>query len=82
MRYRDLPWTRKRIRGLTPKQRWIWRFMLRYQGGNHGLPPTLREIMEATGITSTNGVKDIMGRLLREGKVTQVRQQWIAKGEM
>ena len=82
MKYADLSFTRKRIKGLTPKQRWIWRFMLHYQLGNQGLPPSFSEIMEATGITSPNGVRDIMQRIVKSGKVTQVRQQYVAKGEM
>lgn len=78
MRYADLPYTRKRIKGLTPKQRWIWRFMLRYQADNHGVPPTIREIMEATGIVSENGVSEMVQRIRKQGKVTQVRARYVA----
>lgn len=37
----------------------------------HGYPPTLREIGEAMGITSTNGVTDLLLRLERKGYIVR-----------
>ena len=35
----------------------------------HGYPPTLRELGKATGIASTNGVRDHLVRLERDGYI-------------
>jgi repressor LexA len=43
-----------------------------------GYPPTIREIGEAFGIASTNGVRYYLDRLERAGKIR--RDRWISRG--
>lgn len=51
---------------LNEKARQIFQFIVRC-GRERGFPPTLREIGEEFGITSTNGVRYYLGVLEREG---------------
>ncbi len=51
---------------LNEKARQIFQYIVRC-GRERGFPPTLREIGEAFGITSTNGVRYYLGVLEREG---------------
>lgn len=43
--------------GLTDRQRRVFDFMACFEE-QHGMAPTIREIMEAMGLRSTNGVQD------------------------
>lgn len=52
----------------TERQREIHRYMLAYQS-THGMPPTVREIGEAMGIRSPNGVMCHLKSLERRGMV-------------
>ena len=56
---------------LTKKQEDVYRFLVKKS--NEGIPPTIREICEATGIKSTSTVHDILGFLEREDYI--VREQ-------
>src|SRR4051812_16874194 len=51
---------------LTDRQKQALDFIGRYLG-THGFPPTLREIGEAMGIRSTNGVNDHLKALEKKG---------------
>ena len=46
--------------------------------GEHGRPPTLREIGAAFGIASTNGVRYYLDRLEQAGKIR--RDRWTSRG--
>lgn len=50
----------------TKRQREVHRYMLAYQG-THAMPPTIREIGEAMGIRSPNGVMCHIKALVRHG---------------
>lgn len=67
MRYQDLP---KGMGGvpkhhLTIRQEYIWREMLDFQFVNKR-PPTVREIRNALGVVSTNGVNDHLRALIKK----------------
>lgn len=51
---------------LAPRQRQLLDFISAYQD-QKGLPPTLREIGDAMGIKSTNGVSDHLKALIKKG---------------
>lgn len=50
------------------RRRSIWRFMCEYQAAR-GFPPSIREICDATGITSTSVVNFYLAQLEAAGKV-------------
>jgi repressor LexA len=56
---------------LAPRQRELLDFIAAYQD-QRGIPPTLREIGEALGIKSTNGVSDHLKALIRKGYLERV----------
>lgn len=56
---------------LPPRQRQLLEFVATYQD-QRGIPPTLREIGEALGIRSTNGVSDHIKSLLKKGYLERV----------
>lgn len=51
---------------LTPRQREALDFFISFED-QRGIPPTLREMGEALGIRSTNGVADLLKQLLKKG---------------
>ena len=51
---------------LTPRQREALDFFIAFED-QRGIPPTLREMGEALGIRSTNGVADLLKQLLKKG---------------
>lgn len=53
----------------TDRELEILEFMRGYHR-EHGMPPTLREIGDAMGIRSTNGVRDALLSMARKGLVT------------
>ena len=55
---------------LTARQRQALEFIEHYQS-THGYPPTIREIGNAMGIKSTNGVADHLKALKRKGYLVQ-----------
>lgn len=56
---------------LTPHQRAIWTFIRTYQQ-EHSRPPTVREIAEATGASSTNGIAEVITALEKKGWVRRI----------
>ena len=54
------------MRNLTSRQREVIAFIRRHQA-EHGYAPTIREIGDALGIRSTNGVNDHLKALERKG---------------
>lgn len=56
---------------LAPRQRELLDFVASYSD-QKGIPPTLREIGEALGIKSTNGVSDHLKALVRKGYLEHV----------
>jgi repressor LexA len=59
---------------LTQRQRQILSFIVR-EAETRGFPPTIREIGEQMGITSTNGVNDHLKALARKGYLLRGEQQ-------
>lgn len=51
---------------LTFRQEWIWLWMLDYQA-KHKRSATCREIVEATGVASVQGISDQLKALIRKG---------------
>jgi repressor LexA len=45
----------------------VFSFILKFKAANDGIPPTIREICEACGISSTSVVNNILKRLERRG---------------
>lgn len=62
-----------RLDALTARQREVYDVILR-SVEEHGVPPTVREIGEALGIASTNGVADHLRRLEVKGLVTRAKK--------
>lgn len=56
---------------LAPRQKQLLDFVASYHD-QKGIPPTLREIGEALGIRSTNGVSDHVKALVRKGYLERV----------
>lgn len=63
----------------TARQRQIHEFMCTYQD-EHGAPPTLREIAEHIGATSTNTATDHIRSLARRGMVRRAPGRARARG--
>ncbi len=61
-------------RDLTPRQQNILDFVAEYQG-EHGFPPSIREIGEFFGIRSTNGVSDHLRALEKKGVLSRTEHQ-------
>jgi len=59
---------------LTPRQQNILDFVAEYQG-EHGFPPSIREIGEFFGIRSTNGVSDHLRALEKKGFLNRTEHQ-------
>lgn len=51
---------------LTPRQEWLWDFMLDFQD-RHGYPASRRDMCVATGVASTNAVSGTIAALIRKG---------------
>lgn len=64
---------------LPPRQKQLLDFIATYQD-QKGLPPTLREIGEAMGIRSTNGVSDHLKALLKKGYLERVGDPRTSRG--
>ncbi len=64
-------------RELTPRQREIYDFIRDNITTNH-LPPTIREIGEKFGMSSTNSVRDVLNALQRKGFIK--RRAGISRG--
>ncbi|MFZ5481478.1 MAG: transcriptional repressor LexA [Myxococcota bacterium] len=64
---------------LAPRQRELLDFIASYQD-QKGIPPTLREIGEALGIRSTNGVSDHVKALLKKGYLERVGDARTSRG--
>lgn len=58
---------------LTPRQREVLDFVRRYTA-EHGYAPGLRDIGEALGIGSTNGVNDLLKILERKGFIRRTKR--------
>ena len=58
------------LQPLTDRQREIYEFIRKRVTEDHR-PPTVREIGEAFGISSTNGVRSVIGALIRKGYVSR-----------
>ena len=65
------------MRELTKRQRAILEFVGEQITGK-GSPPTIREIGERFGITSTNGVRQHIDALIRKGHL--VKDEYLARG--
>ncbi|MCK4856932.1 MAG: transcriptional repressor LexA [candidate division Zixibacteria bacterium] len=55
---------------LTDRQRQIYKFLVE-RINREGQPPTIREIGEQFGITSTNGVRSILSALIKKGYIAK-----------
>ncbi len=64
-------------RELTDRQREIYEFIVRGIQQN-GYPPTIREMMEAFGIASTNGVRTTLAALEKKGYIR--RRPMLSRG--
>lgn len=64
---------------LPPRQKQLLDFVAAYQD-QKGVPPTLREIGEAMGIRSTNGVSDHLKALLKKGYLERVGDARTSRG--
>lgn len=64
---------------LPPRQKQLLDFIAAYQD-QKGVPPTLREIGEAMGIRSTNGVSDHLKALLKKGLLERVGEARTSRG--
>ena len=64
---------------LPPRQKQLLDFVAAYQD-QKGVPPTLREIGEAMGIRSTNGVSDHLKALLKKGYLERVGEARTSRG--
>jgi repressor LexA len=64
---------------LAPRQRALLDFIAAYQD-QKGIPPTIREIGEALGIKSTNGVSDHIKALVRKGYLERVGDARASRG--
>jgi len=64
---------------LPPRQKQLLDFVAAYQD-QRGIPPTLREIGEALGIRSTNGVSDHLKSLLKKGYLERVGEARTSRG--
>src|SRR6188472_2345513 len=64
---------------LAPRQRQLLDFIASYQD-QKGIPPTIREIGEALGIKSTNGVSDHIKALVRKGYLERVGDARASRG--
>ena len=67
----------KKSRGLSPRQQDILRYMDRYMG-EHGYPPTIREIGAATHINSTSVVNYNLNKLAQAGYIE--RRDRVSRG--
>lgn len=66
--------------GPTPRQLEVLRTMFAYQH-LHGMPPTMRELADILGISSTNGMNDHLRALQRRGLVRhrpKTARAWLA----
>jgi SOS-response transcriptional repressor LexA len=59
--------------GLTPRQLEFLRFIRQY-ATDHGYAPSIRDMMGALGVNSTNGVIDHLDALERKGMITRARK--------
>ena len=64
---------------LAPRQRQMIDFIATYHD-QKGVPPTLREIGEALGIRSTNGVSDHVKALIRKGYLERIGDARTSRG--
>ena len=64
---------------LAPRQRALLDFIAAYQD-QKGIPPTIREIGEALGIRSTNGVSDHIKALVKKGYLERVGDARASRG--
>jgi len=64
-------------RPLTERQRTIWVFIAE-EATKNGYPPTIREIGFRFGISSTNGVRSLLGALETKGVIK--RQPFLSRG--
>ena len=64
---------------LPPRQRELLDFVASY-ADQRGIPPTLREIGEAMGIKSTNGVSDQVKALVKKGYLERVGDARTSRG--
>jgi repressor LexA len=64
---------------LPPRQRELLDFVASY-ADQRGIPPTLREIGEAMGIKSTNGVSDQVKALVKKGFLERVGDARTSRG--
>lgn len=54
----------------------VWKFFLDYQDKNHGIPPTMEEVCEVTGLNFRASVKHIIKNLEKAG----VMEAWCEEG--
>lgn len=55
---------------LTPRQEWLWDFMLDFQAA-HSYPATYQDMREATGVHSNHGLCQTVNSLVRKGFAKQ-----------
>jgi hypothetical protein len=60
-----------RPRRLTPRQRAVLNFIIRFKERNCGDSPTIREIMRGVGIPSTSSVNYTLGVLEKHGHIVR-----------
>lgn len=68
-----------RVEELSPRQKDVLRVVLSSLD-QYGVPPTYREIGDALGIASTNGVADHIKALIKKGYLTAVRGKGASRG--
>lgn len=58
-----------RTRNVPARVHLVYQAILTFMGDHHGLPPTIRELMEATGITSTSLMNGYLRKLAEMEKL-------------
>ena len=56
------------MNALTPSQAAAFGFIVRFID-QHGYPPTIRELMQWNGTTSTNNIRDLLRALVKKGYI-------------
>lgn len=61
-----------RTRNVPARLQLVYRAIVAYMDAHHGLPPTIRELMDATGITSTSLMNGYLRKLAEQEKIAFV----------
>lgn len=73
--------TRARLRRQpSPRQLDVLRCIVAYRDAHMGVSPSIRDLMDATGIASSNGVSDHLRALERKGLIVQAVAPGASRG--